>query len=167
MNPKWLEWSRALQAIAQTGLNYGKDPFDIERFEAVREIAAEIMAQNAEVDAVAINDLFKGEKGHATPKIDVRGVVFRDDKILLVRERSEGLWTLPGGWADVDQSAAENVVREVFEETGYQTVAKKLLAVYDRNKHGHPPISFSYLQIFLFVRNCRRRGDPKLRNRCS
>jgi ADP-ribose pyrophosphatase YjhB (NUDIX family) len=149
MNPKWLEWARELQAVAQTGLNYGKDQYDIERFEQVREIAAEIMAAHAEVEFAIVKDLFGAESGHATPKIDVRGVVFQADKILLVRERSEGLWTLPGGWADVNISAAENAVKEVREESGYLTRPVKLLAVYDRNKHSHPPIPFHVYKFFF------------------
>lgn len=149
MNPKWLEWARELQAIAQTGLNYGKDQYDMERFEQVREIAAEIMAAHSEVEAKVVKDLFIAESGHATPKIDVRGVVFQESKILLVRERSEGLWTLPGGWGDVNISAAENAVKEVREESGYLTRAVKLLAVYDRNKHPHPPIPFHTYKFFF------------------
>jgi ADP-ribose pyrophosphatase YjhB (NUDIX family) len=96
-----------------------------------------------------IRDLFAGQVGYATPKIDVRGAVFRDDAILLVKERSDGCWTLPGGWADVGDSPAEAVVREIAEESGYLTRAVKLLALYDRNKHGHPPIPDHAYKLFF------------------
>jgi ADP-ribose pyrophosphatase YjhB (NUDIX family) len=149
MIPKWLDWVQRLQAIAQTGLHYARDPFDVERYEAVREIAAEMAATRSEADTHAMRALFAGEEGHATPKVDVRAVVFRDDAILLVRERSEGLWTLPGGWADIGESPGEAVAREAFEESGYRVRAVKLLAVYDRNKHPHPPFPFHTYKIFL------------------
>jgi len=139
MEPKWLQWAKLLQAISQDALAYCENPFDRQRFEQVREIAAEIVAEYTAVDAQRIRDLFTGEEGYATPKIDVRGVVFKDDAILLVKERRDGRWTLPGGWADVGDSPSESVEREVFEESGYHVRAVKLLALYDRNRHEHPP----------------------------
>jgi ADP-ribose pyrophosphatase YjhB (NUDIX family) len=149
MNSQWLDWALQLQALAQTGLAYPKDPFDVARYEQVRAIAAEMLAASSGADPAFVRDLFAGEVGHATPKIDVRAVVFRDGAILLVRERSDGKWTLPGGWADVGESAGESVVREVYEESGYHTRAVKLLAVYDRNKHGHPPIPHHAYKLFF------------------
>jgi ADP-ribose pyrophosphatase YjhB (NUDIX family) len=149
MTPKWLEWARDLQAIAQTGLNYTKNPFEIERYERVREIAAEMAVTHCDVDGARIRDLFAGEAGYATPKVDVRGVVFRDDAVLLVKERRDGLWTLPGGWADVNDSPGEATVREVYEESGYRTRAVKLLACYDRDKHDHPPYGFHIYKLFF------------------
>jgi ADP-ribose pyrophosphatase YjhB (NUDIX family) len=149
MAPKWLEWARKLQAIAQNGLTYAKDPFDIERYESVREIAAQVVAVNSDVDLNYARDLFANEAGHATPKVDVRGAVFRGDTILFVRERQDGLWTLPGGWADVNESPSEAVVREVYEESGYCTRAVKLLALYDRNKHGHTPFPYHVYKLFF------------------
>jgi ADP-ribose pyrophosphatase YjhB (NUDIX family) len=134
--PKLLEWARRLQAIAQTGVAYG-DPsiHHRERYEQVRRIAAEMVASNGEVEAV--DAVFAGETGHATPKLDVRGVVFRGDEILLVRE-AEG-WSLPGGWADVGESPSEATAREILEESGYRTRAVKLLALQDRDRQGYPP----------------------------
>jgi len=136
-----LEWAQRLQSIAQTGLAYGEPSlYDRERYEQVRRIAAEMVAPNGDVDR--FEAVFAAEAGHATPKIDVRGAVFRDGEILLVLERvkkSAGTWTLPGGWADVGESPSEAVVREVREESGYETRAVKLLALYDRNRHPHPP----------------------------
>jgi ADP-ribose pyrophosphatase YjhB (NUDIX family) len=148
-NLKWLEWMQRLQAIAQTGLTYARDPFDVERYEAVREVAAEMAATHTDADVTHVRDLFAGEVGHATPKVDVRAVVFRGEAILLVRERAEGLWTLPGGWADIGESAGEAVVREAYEESGYRTRAVKLLALYDRNKHAHPPYPFHVFKLFF------------------
>ncbi|MFN6570747.1 NUDIX hydrolase [Dendronalium sp. ChiSLP03b] len=158
MQPKWLEWTQKLQAMsddkllriyAQNGLTYSEGPFDIERYKQLRAIAAEIMATYANVEHSYILDLFAREIGYATPKVDVRGAVFRDDTILLVKERSDGYWTLPGGWADVGESPSEVVVKEVFEESGYQTRAIKLLAVYDRNRQGHPPFPFYVYKLFF------------------
>ncbi len=144
-----LHWARRLQAMAQTGLTYCKDPYDIERYEALRGIAYEMLAAHSDAPVERVRDLFAGESGHATPKVDVRAVVFRDDAMLLVRERSDGRWTLPGGWADVGETPAEAVVREVYEESGYRTRAAKLLAVYDRDRHGHPPRPFYVYKLFF------------------
>jgi len=159
-NPKWLLWAKQLQAIAQTGINYNQHPypdsmFDVQRYEDVRKIAAEIMAEYSEVDADYVETLFAGDVGHATPKIDARGIVFRDDAILLVRERADRLWTLPGGWIDIDESPSTAVEREIFEESGYLTKATKVLAVYDRNKHGHPPYPHHTYKLFF---RCRLLG---------
>ena len=150
MEPNWLTWARKLQAIGQNGLAYSKDPFDIERFEELRELALEILQNYTDSDLPRIRDLFAGEHGHATPKVDVRGVVFNEDAILLVRERADGKWTLPGGWVDVNESPSESVIREVFEESGYQTKALKLLACYDRNRHPHPPHPYHVYKLFFY-----------------
>ena len=149
MEPKWLDWARRLQAVAQTGLTYALNQYDVDRYAAVRELAAEMMAEGSDGDIAAIRKLFAGEAGYATPKVDLRGVVFREEKILLVREREDGGWSLPGGWADVGESPADGTVREVREESGYETRAVKLLAVYDRNRHGHPPIPFHAYKLFF------------------
>jgi len=149
MDPEWLEWAKTLQAIAQNGLAYAKDPFDLERYGAVREIAAEIMAVHSDMDVNTVRALFMSEEGHATPKVDVRGAVFCGDAILLVRERQDGLWTLPGGWADVNESPSEAVVREVYEESGYRTQALKLVALYDRSKHAHTPFPYHVYKLFF------------------
>lgn len=149
MIPQWLDWMQRLQAIAQTGLHYAQNPFDVERYEQVREIAAEMAASFSDADVDSMRARFAGEIGHATPKVDVRGVVFRDDAILLVRERLDGQWTLPGGWADIGESPGEAVAREVYEESGYRVRAVKLLAAYDRNKHPHPPYPFHTYKLFF------------------
>jgi ADP-ribose pyrophosphatase YjhB (NUDIX family) len=152
MEPKWLEWAKNLQAIAQTGLTYVQDPYDKERYEAVQHIAAEILADHTEASAEKITGIFTQEAGYATPKIDVRGAVFQDDGILLVKERSDGLWTLPGGWADVNESPSHCVEKEIWEESGYRATAVKLLAVYDRNQHPHPPIFWHTYKLFFLCR---------------
>ena len=149
-NLQWLEWSRRLQAIAQNGLTYARDPYDIERYQAVRQIAAEMLVPGSGLTPAVIVGLLEKETGYATPKVDVRGVVFREDKLLLVRERSDGQWTLPGGWADVCASPAENVVREIHEESGFLTRASKILAVFDRSLHPHePPFAFHVYKMFV------------------
>ena len=107
MNPRWLDLATRLQAIAQSGLTFARDPYDVERYEALREIAAEMLAAGSDAELSTIRGLFADQAGYATPKVDVRGAVFRDDAILLVRERSDGGWTLPGGWADVGDSPAD------------------------------------------------------------
>ena len=149
MDSKWLEWVKKLQAIAQNGLTYSENPFDIERFKSLQAITAEIMATYTNLEHSYILDLFAREVGYATPKVDVRAAVFRDNTILLVKERSDGCWTLPGGWGDVGESPSEVAVKEAYEESGYQTRAVKLLAVYDRDKQGHPPFPYYIYKLFF------------------
>jgi ADP-ribose pyrophosphatase YjhB (NUDIX family) len=137
--PSWLTIARELQAIAQTGLAFSKDTFDLQRFQRTRELAAQLMALGSEADAEKILGLFEHDVGYATPKVDVRGAAFAEDRILLVQEASDGGWTLPGGWADVNQTPAECVVREVYEESGFEARATKLVAVSDYRRSAHPP----------------------------
>lgn len=149
MQPNWLEWAQKLQAIAQTGLTYAENVFDIQRYEQIKEISADIIANYSQTDQSYILDLFNQESGYATPKVDVRGAVFRDNQILLVKERSDGCWSLPGGWADIGETASESIVKEIWEESGFRTRAVKLLAAYDRNKQGHPPFIFCVYRLFF------------------
>jgi ADP-ribose pyrophosphatase YjhB (NUDIX family) len=149
MIPQWLDWARRLQAIAQNGLTYSDNHYDRERYEAVRDVAAEMMSAQSDAELASIGDLFAQQVGAATPKVDVRAAVFRDDTILLVKERSDGLWTLPGGWADVNEPPSRAIEREVYEESGYRTRAIKLLAFYDRDLHGHPPYPFHVYKLFF------------------
>src|SRR5689334_6249001 len=139
MEPAFLDWARRLNALAQTGLTFAENPYDIERYTAIRKIAAEMIAHGAGAGISTILGLLGQDVGYATPKVDVRGVVFQDGKILLVQERSDGKWTLPGGWADVGDSPSDAVVREIREESGYEVRPTKLLALLDRNRHNHPP----------------------------
>jgi ADP-ribose pyrophosphatase YjhB (NUDIX family) len=151
MTSKWLVWAQRLQAIAQNGLTYSENPYDIERYQQVRQLAADMMADYSDTEPAYILDLFSQEEGYATPKIDVRAAVFQDDQILLVKEREDGGWTLPGGWVDVGEPPSVAIEREVFEESGYQTKAVKLVALYDRNldRHGHPPLRHHIYKLFF------------------
>lgn len=150
MEPKWLDFAQRIQAIAQSGLHYDPNLYDRERYEKLLDIAAEMMAAYSDVDEPLIRAIFDQQDGHATPKVDVRGVVFRDDKLLLVRENLDGgRWTLPGGWADINEAPSAATVREVYEESGYQTRAVKLLALYDRRLHDHGPHLFHIYKVFF------------------
>jgi ADP-ribose pyrophosphatase YjhB (NUDIX family) len=135
--PEWLRWARELQAIAQTGLTFSTDSYDLERYQRLRAIAVEMLAVNSNTPMEQVRGLFDQDVGYPTPKVDVRAAVFRDDRILLVRETGDGCWTLPGGWADVNQSAQECVEREVKEESGFDARAIKLAGVYDYRRQGH------------------------------
>lgn len=151
MAHRWLQWVQRLQAIAQSGLTYQNHPYDVERYEQLQQITAEIMAAHTDLDVAAVLELFQREKGYATPKVDVRGAVFQDDRILLVRQRADGLWTLPGGWVDVGEPPSQAVEREILEESGFRTKAMKLAAVYDRDhpRHGHLPEIFHVYKLFF------------------
>jgi len=149
--PDWLTWARALQTLAQTGLTFAKDRFDVERYEKVREIAAAMMAAGADQPVPRLLGLFQKDIGYATPKAVVRGAVFRDDGILLVRELTDGRWSLPGGWADVNHSPAENLVREIQEESGFTARVIKLAAAWDRRRHGHFPPHPHHVYLLFFL----------------
>lgn len=149
MDLRWLEWGKQLEAIAQNGLTYTDGIFDRERYKSLQIIAAEILATYANVEPTYVLDLFSQEVGYATPKVAVRGAIFRDDCLLLVREKDDGLWTVPGGWVDIGESPSEAIVREVVEESGYQTQVIKLLAVFDNRKHGHPPARHHSYKMFI------------------
>jgi len=147
--PRWVDWAQRIQALAQSGLFYTTNPFDRERYEQLQHIAAEMMAAGTGVEQEQIQAFFDQQSGYTTPKIDIRGVVFKDDRILLVKELVDGGWTLPGGWVDVNEPPSHAVEREVWEESGYQVKATKLLALYDRNQHGHPPYIFHTYKLYF------------------
>jgi ADP-ribose pyrophosphatase YjhB (NUDIX family) len=149
--PDWLRWARELQAIAQNGLAFTPGKFDRERYEQLRAIASRMQAAYTGAPPERIEGLFATERGYATPKIDVRGAVFdAAGRILLVREiADQDRWTLPGGWADVNLTAAENTVKEVREESGLDVRARKLVAVWDRTRQGHPPSAFAAAKFFF------------------
>jgi ADP-ribose pyrophosphatase YjhB (NUDIX family) len=154
--PQWLDWAQRLQALAQSGLAYNQaNPFEIERYQAVSDIAAEMVASHSHLQVPKVQALFAAESGYATPKVDVRGVVFHENKILLVKELSDGGWTLPGGWADVGDTPSEAVEREVLEESGFKVKADKMLAFYDRNRQGHTPYIHHIYKVFF---QCRLLG---------
>ncbi len=149
--PAWLAWAREIQAIAQTGLTFSTDPYDRERYVALQSLSARIFADAGGADVSVAKNLFAAQEGYATPKIDVRGAVFDSaGRILMVREvLDNGRWTLPGGWADVNLTPAENVAKEVREESGYVARARKLAAVWDRARQGHGPSPFSAYKLFF------------------
>ncbi|KQL58399.1 MULTISPECIES: NUDIX hydrolase [Bacillaceae] len=149
MEPKWLLWAKQIQGIAQSGRAFSKDPYDQERYKELLDLSADILATYGDVDTEIVKALFARESGYQTPKVDVRGVVFQHEKILLVREKAEQKWSLPGGFCDVGLSAKENVEKEIVEEAGFRTKASELLALYDMQKHGHPPQPFHYYKVFL------------------
>jgi ADP-ribose pyrophosphatase YjhB (NUDIX family) len=149
--PLWLTIAREVRALAQTGLTFTADGFDRQRYERLQELAAQLMAQGSSAEQESILQLLRQEKGYATPKVDVRGAAFVDDRILMVREISDGKWTLPGGWADVNQSAGECVVREIAEESGFIAKAVKLAAVCDYHRSGHPPRHMDSIYKIFFI----------------
>ncbi|MNJ36998.1 hypothetical protein D3C77_318030 [compost metagenome] len=149
MTPKWLEWAKQIQALAQTGLAYTKDVYDAERYELLREISVDILDSYTTVDREIIELSFANERGYATPKVDIRGVVFKDNKVLLVREKHDGGWALPGGWGDIGLSPSEVAVKEIKEEAGYEVRPVRLLAVLDKKFHQHPPEPYHVYKIFI------------------
>ena len=150
MEPAWLLWVRELQAIAQTGLTFASSTFDRERYTAIRSLAAKMMATHSDASFVRVEGLFAEQTGYATPKVDVRGAVIEEGRILLVREVADsGRWTIPGGWADVNQSPSESVIRELQEESGLAVRVRKLAGVYDRTRQGHPPHPFHVYRLFF------------------
>lgn len=149
MSNQWLEWAKRIQALSQTGLTYSKDIYDIERYEELRKVSVEIMIEYTELEMSKIKDLFTNETGYQTPKVDVRGVVFKNDQILMVKENSDHKWALPGGFCDIGLSPSENVVKEIKEESGYDVIPIRLIALLDKNKHPHPPDPYHYYKIFF------------------
>lgn len=149
MEAVWLTWAKELQAIAQAGLTYSKDKYDIERFEMIRDISVEMMAEQATMDKTKIKDLFANETGYATPKVDVRAVVFKDNKILMVKEETDDAWALPGGWGDIGLTPSEVAMKEVEEEAGFEVKATKLIAVMDKKCHPHPPSAYHVYKLFI------------------
>ena len=157
--PQWLRWIKRLQAIAQDGLTYSRDDYDLGRYEQLRELAAEMLAAHSTNTLEEARDLLVLETGPATPKVDVRAAVFEDDRILLVKEPGEAGWSVPGGWADVGESPSESAARETLEESGYSVRPVRLLAGYDRDKHGHPPIAY---HVYKLVYLCELLAEEQL-----
>ena len=148
--PTLLDQARRLLALAQTGLHYTQSDYERERFEEVAQIAAELLSRESEHSAADLRGAWLLEQGYTTPKLDVRGAMFRDDTVLLVRERSDGKWTLPGGFADVNEWPSLSVTKEIEQESGFTARVLKLAAVHDRNRHNFPPFMFHIWKL-LFV----------------
>lgn len=147
--PHWLVWAREIQALAQTGLAFSSNEFDVQRYHRLEEIAAEMMAVPSSHLAGDWLEVFSAQRGYATPKIDVRGAVLREGKILLVQERSDGRWCMPGGWADVGERPAAMAAREVLEESGLEVAVRKLIGVFDANRDGRPMNFFHAYKIIF------------------
>lgn len=162
---KWLKWAIEIQSLAQAGLTYTDNVYDIERYERLREIAAEIIEEKSNISLEKVKDLFCNENGYQTPKIDTRAAIFKDEKILLTHENN-GTWSLPGGWCDVLESVASNTIKEVKEETGLDVETIKIIAVQDRNKHNKPIYAYGVCKIFVlcnviggeFIENIKTTG---------
>ncbi|MBN1290894.1 MAG: NUDIX hydrolase [Candidatus Latescibacteria bacterium] len=148
--PQWLLWAREIQAISQTGLHYCESQYDTQRYTRLMEIAAEIVENNTGIENKPIVDNFKIQPGYATPKVDIRGAVVNNGKILLVRERSDGLWCMPGGWADVGDYPSDVAAREVWEESGYKVKPVNVVGVYDNNRSG-TPLEFYHAYKIVFL----------------
>lgn len=156
----WLKWAIEIQSIAQCGLAYTKDVYDKERYEQLRNIACEMLSYKTDIPKDKIYDLFCNEVGYQTPKLDTRAVIFKDEKILLVREVS-GLWTLPGGWVDVLESIESNTIKEVKEESGLDVITKRVIAILDRNKHNTPIYPYGVCKVFV---ECEEVGGEFIKN---
>jgi ADP-ribose pyrophosphatase YjhB (NUDIX family) len=149
MSSTWLDHIKRIQALAQSGLAYSDNQYDIERYEELRRISVEMAALLSDTPVELIRGLFDHETGYQTPKVDVRGVIFREGRLLMVREKLDGLWTPPGGWADIGLSPGENVVKEVREEAGMTVAPLRLLAVLDKKFYPHPPSPWHTYKMFI------------------
>lgn len=158
---KWLDISVELQALAQAGLEYSKDKYDIERFERIRELSAEMLSVCSELPKEKVDSLFCCEKGYKTPKIDTRAAIIENSKVLLVKE-NDGLWSLPGGWCDENKSTAENTAKESFEEAGLNVKVKTLVALQDRKKHNTPVYAYNICKVFYLCERISGEFKPNI-----
>lgn len=159
--PKWIEWAREIFSLSQAGLAYSKNEFDIERYKRLQEITAEMIESQSEISKESALESFAMQAGYITPKIDVRGAVIRDDRILLIQERSDGKWAMPGGWADLGNAPASVAEREVWEESGYRVKAEKVVAVLDANRI--QPMEFYHAFKIIFLCELMD-GEPRTSN---
>lgn len=157
---KWLKWAMEIQSLAQAGLAYTENPYDIERYERLREISAEMVAEKSNISLDKVERLFCNETGYQTPKLDTRAAIFKDNKILLTHENN-GTWSLPGGWCDVLESVKSNTVKEVKEETGLDAEAVKIISIQDRNKHNKPQYAYGVCKVFVL---CNIIGGKFIKN---
>jgi ADP-ribose pyrophosphatase YjhB (NUDIX family) len=149
--PRWLDWAREIQALSQTGLAYSETEYHAQRYRRLAEIAAEMVRSHTGLSKQRVLDDFLMQPGYATPKVDVRGAVVRDGKILLVQEREDGRWCMPGGWADVGAIPSKMVAREVWEESGFEVVPRKVIGVYDANREGGRPLELYHAYKIVFL----------------
>ncbi len=145
---KWLEWAIEIQNLAQIGITYTDNPYDVERYEKLREIASEMIAEKSNISKDKVKELFCSGIGYPTPKLGTRAAVFKDNKILLVHENND-TWSLPGGWVDELQTIGSNTIKEVKEEAGLDVKATKIIAIQDHNKHNKPAYSYGISTAFV------------------
>ena len=165
MNNKWLQWTSELQSIAQAGLTFSTDRYDLDRYEKIRNIVVEILHEYTEIDHKKIRELFASETGYQTPIVDIRASVFKDNRILMIKEKADGAWALPGGWADVNSSVSESAIRECSEEAGAIVTPKRIIAIHLANKHNNPDFPFTIYKIFVeceLVENCFKENTETL-----
>jgi len=156
---KWIDWAREIFSLSQSGITYSGNEYDIERYKRLQEITAEMIASQSEILKATALDSFSMQAGYITPKVDVRGAVVRDGKILLIQERADGNWAMPGGWADLGNSPASVAEREVWEESGFRVKAEKVVAVIDANRI--EPFEFYHAYKIIFL--CRLLdGEPRI-----
>lgn len=160
MKPDWLHIAKEIQSLAQAGLTYSENKYDLERYRQLRELSIVILHEYTDISLDKIRELFADETGYQTPKVDIRAVIFRDGKILMVREGVDGKWTLPGGWADVGYSPFEIAVKEVNEEAGINVKPVRLLAVFDKMKHLHPPDAYHVYKLFILCHDSGEETHP-------
>ena len=157
--PKWLDWAQEIFSLSQSGITYSGNQYDIERYKRLQEITAEIIASQSEISKETVLKSFSMQAGYITPKIDVRGAVIRDNKILLIQERADGKWAMPGGWADLGNTPASVAEREVWEESGFRVKAEKVVAVMDANRI--QPMEFYHAYKIIFL--CKLLdGEPRI-----
>jgi ADP-ribose pyrophosphatase YjhB (NUDIX family) len=157
--PKWIEWAREIFSLSQAGLSYSTNEFDLDRYKRLQEIAAEMIESESELSKESVLKIFSMQAGYATPKIDVRGAVVKDGKILLIQERMDERWAMPGGWADLGNAPASVAEREVWEESGYRVKAQKVVAVLDANRI--EPMEFFHAFKIIFL--CELiGGEPRI-----
>lgn len=151
MTDKLVDWAMRLQSLAQAGLTYGKDNFDLERYQEIRDISAEMMAEKSGLPIEKVKNLFCNEVGYQTPKIETRAAIFKDNKMLLVQE-SDGLWSIPGGWCEVNLSVKENLIKEIKEEAGVDITVEKIIAIHDSNKHYQGMYPYGISTVFFLCK---------------
>jgi ADP-ribose pyrophosphatase YjhB (NUDIX family) len=163
LEPQWMIWAREIRAIAQTGLYFALDEnanennreFDQQRYTQLLELSADIIANHTDINKISLLRSFNLESGYVTPKIDVRAAIFDDDSILLVQDRIEGSWSMPGGWADVNELPSKMIEREVVEESGIISKTIKIVGIYEAN-HDREPVSVFHAYKIIFL--CERLG---------
>jgi ADP-ribose pyrophosphatase YjhB (NUDIX family) len=150
MQPKWLYWAGQLQSIAQIGLEFTQNPYDRERYERIRNLSLEILNEYTDIEPVKLRDLFAGESGYQTPKIDVRAAIFNsENEILMIREKADKKWAVPGGWAEIGLTLKENIIKESLEEAGTEIVPKRIIGIFDRNSHVFDNFPYSAYKVFF------------------